>query len=114
MNSEHILEILEMLKGFTMLAANSGFGHACAVLNDGDGECWGADYSSQASNGNTQTGIGNNKFMVKYPDAWVIRICLFLLLIIAFYGMGLLLHGLTLDIGASSLFFLPHFTSLEV
>ena len=35
-------------------------------------------------------------------------------LIIAFYGMGLLLHGLTLDIRASSLFFLPHFTSLEV
>jgi len=44
-------------EGFSMLAANSGFGHACAVKSTGAGECWGADYSSQATDGNTQTSL---------------------------------------------------------
>ena len=46
-------------KSVSLLSANSGFGHACGVdtPNGGAGTCWGADYSSQVSDGNSITSI---------------------------------------------------------
>ena len=43
--------------GIGVLAANSGFGHACSIKLDGSGLCWGADYSSQATVGNSQSSL---------------------------------------------------------
>jgi hypothetical protein len=42
---------------FSLLSANSGFGHACGVNSGNGGECWGADYASQATDGNTIASI---------------------------------------------------------
>lgn len=48
-----------------LLAANSGFGHACAVSGGNTGMCWGADYSSQVTNGNAVTAIDTSSI---YPS----------------------------------------------
>ena len=48
-----------------LLAANSGFGHACAVSSGNTGDCWGADYSSQVSSGNAVSSIDTSSI---YPN----------------------------------------------